>query len=166
SVNTQSLIGNFSVGVNQNYREGALYNVRYGVSGSYFHYAPDAAYTKLNPTVQFRFRGPNFRSNRRQTLTLREVIVHRDPTVFEIDEAETFQNYAVFNLRFVDSKTEVIKHFSYYGDLQLSKQFAKFSAETQYRRLFEDNRQFNLRLFAGTFLYNKTTSDFFSYALD
>jgi hypothetical protein len=34
--------------------------------------------------------------------------------------------------------------------------------------LFESNRQFNFRFFAGTFLYNKTDigSDYFSFALD
>src|SRR5690606_38901307 len=121
SPNTQSLIGNFSLSVNQNNREGALYNVRYGVSGSYFHYAPDAAYTKLTPTVQLRFRESNFRGNRRQALVFREVIVHRDPTQFLIEDSGSFQNYAVFNARFLDTKTEVIKHFNYYGDLQLSK---------------------------------------------
>ncbi len=166
SVNTQSLIGNFSASVNQNYREGALYNIRYGLGGSFFHYAPDAAYTKLTPTVQFRFRKPNFRNNRRQMLMLREVIVHRDPTAFEISGAENFRDYAILNMRFLDSKTEVIKHFSYSGDLQIAKKFGKFSAETQYRRLFEDNRQLHLRVFAAAFLYNKTTSDFFSFALD
>jgi hypothetical protein len=31
---------------------------------------------------------------------------------------------------------------------------------------FENNRQLNLRFYAGSFLYNKTASDFFSYAAD
>ena len=166
SPNTRSLTGNFSLNVNQNYRETSLYHVRYGVSGSYFHYAPDAAYTKFTPTVQFRFRDANFRSNRRQVFQMRQVIVHRDPTLFDINSSESFQNYAVFNARFVDSKTEVIKHFSYYGDLQISQKFGKLGAEVQYRRFFEDNRQINIRLYAGKFLYNKTNSDFFSFALD
>jgi hypothetical protein len=40
------------------------------------------------------------------------------------------------------------------------------AAEFEYRKLFENNRQVNLRLYAGTFLYNSTNSDFFSFALD
>ena len=43
---------------------------------------------------------------------------------------------------------------------------AKIAAEFGYRKLFDSNRQFNLRLYAGSFLYNKTNSDFFSFALD
>jgi hypothetical protein len=38
--------------------------------------------------------------------------------------------------------------------------------EFEYRKLFENNRQVNLRFFLGTFLYNKTNSDYFSFALD
>jgi hypothetical protein len=33
------------------------------MSGSYFHYAQDASYLKLNPMVQLRIREPNFRDN-------------------------------------------------------------------------------------------------------
>ncbi|MBT8223420.1 MAG: metalloprotease, partial [Eudoraea sp.] len=36
----------------------------------------------------------------------------------------------------------------------------------EYRRLFENNTQLNLRFFAGKFLRNQTNSDFFSFALD
>jgi hypothetical protein len=32
------------------------------MSGSYFHYAQDASYLKLNPMVQLRIREPNFRT--------------------------------------------------------------------------------------------------------
>jgi hypothetical protein len=31
---------------------------------------------------------------------------------------------------------------------------------------FENNRQVSLRIYAGTFLYNNSNSDFFSFALD
>jgi hypothetical protein len=42
----------FLVVINQNYRNSALYNAL--SSGSYFHYAPDAAYLKINPMVQLQ----------------------------------------------------------------------------------------------------------------
>ncbi|MCY1239944.1 hypothetical protein D9M72_527660 [compost metagenome] len=57
-------------------------------------------------------------------------------------------------------------HFNFVTDLQISGKFGKTAAEIEYRKLFEDNRQLNLRLYAGTFLYNKTDTDYFSFALD
>ncbi|MEZ0131335.1 aminopeptidase, partial [Flavobacterium sp. LBUM151] len=36
----------------------------------------------------------------------------------------------------------------------------------EYRRLFDNNRKLNLRLYAGSFLYNTTNSDYFSFGLD
>ncbi len=164
STNTQSLIGSLSLAVNQNYRESRLYNLRYFVTGSYFHYAPDAAYLKINPTVQFRFRQEDLRDNRKQFITLRQVILHRDRTNFMID-GDT-ENYSVFNARYSNVKTEVTSHTNFSADFQASGKFGKASAEMQFRKLFDNNRQVNLRLYAGTFLYNKTDTDYFSFALD
>ena len=45
---SNSIIGAASFALNQNYRNNNLYNIRYSASSSYFHYAPDASYLKLN----------------------------------------------------------------------------------------------------------------------
>lgn len=160
------LIGNFGTAINQQIREGKLYNVRYGVSGSYFHYAPDAAYTKLTPSIQLRLREPNFRDNRKQLILFRQVIVHRDPTEYGDENTTESPNYAVFNARYANTRSEVIHHVNFTTDLQFSGKFGKAAAEIEFRQLFEDNRQLSLRGYAGAFLYNKTQSDFFSFALD
>ncbi|MEL6483811.1 MAG: metalloprotease, partial [Bacteroidota bacterium] len=51
-------------------------------------------------------------------------------------------------------------------DAQHAADFSKLTFELEYRKLFESNRQLNLRLFGGKFLRNNTDSDFFSFALD
>lgn len=164
SPNTQTLTGSFSFLVNQHNRNtNSPFNVRYQLSGSYFHYAPDAAYTKLTPTVTMLFRENNFRDNRKQGIQFREVLVNRDKSAYSVERTE---NYSVFNAKYYNIKTEVTNHFNFLTDLQLSGKFGKLSTEIEYRRLFEDNRQLNLRLYAGTFLYNKTNTDYFSFALD
>ena len=166
STNQNMLIGNFATSLNQQIREGKLYTIRYGLSGSYFHYAPDAAYTKFTPSIQFRLRELNFRDNRKQMIMFREVVVHRDPTAFAIENSAEVQNYAVFNSRYINTRSEVIHHVNFSSDIQASRKFGKVAAEMEFRRLFEDNRQLSLRMYAGTFLYNNTDSDFFSFALD
>lgn len=163
SPNTQTLTGAFSFMVNQYNRNTNPFNIRYQINGSYFHYAPDAAYLKLTPTVTMLFRENNFRDNRKQGIQFREVLVNRDRSAYNVERTE---NYSVFNAKYYNVKTEVTNHFNFVNDLQISGKFGKTSAEIEYRKLFEDNRQLNLRLYAGTFLYNKTDTDYFSFALD
>ena len=164
STKTSSLSGRFTVAYNQFNRESNLYVIRYGLSGEYYHYAPDAYYKKINPYISFRFRENDYRDNKGQSLIIRQVYVNRDPSQYVTTSLE--ENYSVFNIRFNSGKTEVTKHFGYSTDLQLASKFGKASANLSYRRLFDDNRQINLRFYAGLFLYNKTQSDYFSFAID
>ncbi|WP_241483420.1 gluzincin family metallopeptidase [Kordia zhangzhouensis] len=143
-----------------------LYFVRFTMGGNYYHYAEDLAYTRLVPKVTFGFRDPDFRSNQKEFIDLRYVIVQRDkPT--RIDRViENEPNYSVFNARYVYSNPDPIRHFTWFTDFQLAKRFSKVSFNLNYRKLFQDNRQLNVRFFFGKFLFNDTSSDFFSFALD
>ncbi|OAZ05080.1 aminopeptidase [Flavobacterium succinicans] len=165
SIKTQTFSGSGFFVINQNYRESRLYNVRYSLGASYFHYAPDATYLRLNPMIQMQIRGKDFRDNRKQLLVFRHVMVEREKSAIVADKS--LLNYAVFNAKYINSKTEITNHLSFTTDLQLAKEFGKTSAEIEYRKLFHANRQLNVRLFVGRFLYNTSTdSNFFSYALD
>ncbi len=164
STKSSNLSGSAVFVVNENYRNSNLFNVRYSVSGSYFHYAPDASYMRINPMVQLRIRESNFRDNRKQLILLRQVVVNREKSEFIIDNSA--ENYSVFNLKYVNTRTEVINHFNFNSEVQISGKFGKIATEMEFRKLFENNRQINLRFYAGSFLYNKTASDYFSFALD
>jgi len=166
SPNTQSLIGSFSFAVNQYNRKSEMYNMRYSINGTFMHYAPDATYLKINPTLNFRFREKDFRDNRKRGLFIRQVMVNMQKTNYDATFNNINENYSVFNAKYFDTKTEITKHLNFNTDLQLASKFGKSSVELGYRKLFDDNRQVNVRLFAGAFLYNKTDSDYFSFALD
>jgi hypothetical protein len=164
STTTQTLSGKAAIFVNQYNRNSRLYNIKYLVNAQFLHYAPDAFYTKFNPSVVMRFRPDNLRDNRKQAIILREVIVNREKSKFIVDE--NTDNYAVFNARYFNSKTEVTDHFNFTADFQAANSFGKLSGEIQYRKLFDNNRQVNVRLFAGSFLYRNTESDYFNFGLD
>ncbi|WPR70635.1 aminopeptidase [Flavobacterium sp. NG2] len=164
SIGANTFSGSGSLVVNQNYRESNLFNVRYAISGSYFHFAPDATYLKLNPNVQIRFRENDFRDNRKELIYIRQVIVNREES--KIIPSDFLENYSVFNARYYNTKTEVTNHFSFMSEIQISNKFSKAITEISYRKLFENNHQINLRLFAGSFIHNQTNTDFFSFALD
>ncbi len=164
STRSQNISGSAAFVVNQNIRTSTLYNIRYGISANYFNYAQDAAYFRLNPSIQLRIREPNFRDNRKQLILFRQVIVNKDESAILTENTAT--NYSVFNARYINTKTEVTNHVNFAIDLQASGKFSKLTTEIEYRKLFEDNRQLNLRFYAGSFLHNKTQSNFFSFALD
>jgi hypothetical protein len=164
STTAKTLSGSAIAVINQNYRNSKLYNVRYSLSSSYFHYAPDATYLRINPTVQLRFREDDYRDNKKQLVLLRQVLVNREKSAIIIDNSK--ENYSVFNAKYFNTKTEATDHLSFMTDVQLSGKFGKVATELEFRRLFENNHQLSLRFYAGSFLYNKTNSDYFSFALD
>jgi hypothetical protein len=167
SPKTNSLIGSASFMVNQYIREneGGLYNIRYAMGGSTYHYAPDAAYMKFTPSVSFRFRDADLRKNKRQSLLFRNVLVNREQSRF-VRTTEQNENYSVFNVRYNSYEADITRQFSYLTDIQLANNFGKLAGEFQFRRLFNDNRQINIRFYAGMFMYRSTNSDFFSFGVD
>lgn len=164
SSNTQKIVGSISGMVNQNVCEGRLYNIRYAMSASTSHYAPEALYTRIIPTIQFRFRDQNFRYNKNEYIQLSQYYVNREKSAFTTD-ANT-DNYSVFNARYYNIQSEMTKYYSFHTDLQIANSFGKLAAEIEYRKLFEDNRRINLRFYVGTFMYRSTNSDFFSFGVD
>lgn len=164
SSNTQRIVGSISGIVNQNVREGRLYNIRYAVNASTSHYAPEALYTRVIPTIQFRFRDENFRYNKNEYIQLSQYYVNREQSSYTTDK--NTDNYSVFNAKYYNIQSEMTKYYSFHTDLQIANSFGKLAAEIEYRKLFEDNRRINLRLFAGTFMYRSTNSDFFSFGVD
>lgn len=168
SIGSNALTGNLSVS-NTHYLENRdLYSFSYGLSAGYNSFAEDLFVRKVTPSVIFKFReDDDFRSNKRKTLLFRYVDINRDKDVNNILTSDE-PNYSVFNARYIHSNDNLITFHKWYTDFQLSNEFSKLAFNYEYRRLFQNNRQLNLRMFAGTFLSNKTdqNSDFFSFALD
>lgn len=164
STKTRNLSGKAALFYNQYNRDSKLYFVKYIMSGHYLHYAPDAYYIKLAPTVFLFFRPDNFRDNRKQTIVLKEIRVNKEKSAFTV--TENSENYSIFNAKYINTKTEVTNHIQFLADFQYEKRFGKLASELQYRKMFDNNRTLNLRIFAGTFLHNKTTSNYFDFGLD
>jgi hypothetical protein len=95
---------------------------------------------------------------------LRYITLNREKSAFVV--TKNTENYSIFDARFGGGKNELTKQFNYSTDFQVAENFSKISTNLKYRKMFDDSRQINLRLFAGTFLENKTNNDFFSFALD
>jgi len=162
SINTKSITGSYTFAFNQYLREKRLYNIRYSLNGSYFHYAPDAAYLKLYPSLSMYFREPSYRDNRKQAIFVKYNIIKKEQSAVLIDSTD---NYSILNIKYSNIKTEITSHVKFLTDVQFSAYFGKVSAEIEYRKLFNDNRYFNVRVFAGTFLYNTNNTQNYNFGV-
>ncbi|PKA84385.1 hypothetical protein ATE92_2573 [Ulvibacter sp. MAR_2010_11] len=162
---SNTLIGSGSLIYTQQFQNNRLYAMRYGVAGSYFSYDKDLFYKRFTSFMTFAFRNKDLRDNEKEFINLRSVNVYRDENPEQPNEAP---NYSVFNAQYVYSNRNLINFFKGAADYQISDKFSKISATLEFRKLFLNNRQLNLRLFAGAFVFNDTreNEDFFSFALD
>jgi len=166
---SKQIVGSASLIYNARPEDSDNYRTRYGLSGNYYNYAPNLSYTSFTPFIDFNFRDhKNLRDNKREFLSFRYININR-----EVDPTGEFETngepkYSVFNTKFGIVDNNLKDYASLFTDLQLAKNFGKLSATLEFRHLNERNKQFNLRLFSGVFLYNDTyqDSDFFSFALD
>jgi len=146
-----------------------LYVANYHIGGSTYHFQENSRYTTITPSLSFGWRPENLISNKRDFLSFRYVNVLRDKDE-SLDGFKTPPDYSVLNARYTSRNPGIINYLSWFGDIQHANDFTKLAFELEYRKLFENNRQFNLRFFAGKFLRNKTTDyadpNYFSFALD
>lgn len=166
---SSTLTGRLSLSYQQNFENRDLFNVTYGIASSYNSYAEDLFVTRISPYVIFNFReDDNFRSNLRKSLSVRYLDISRGEPGPDSDIINTEPNYSVINARYLSTNPGIIDFEKWFADIQFSKNFGKLSFNYEFRRLFENNRQLNVRFFAGTFLYNNNdpTDDYFSFALD
>ena len=161
---SKTIVGSAAVSNTQYFDDQNLFAMKYGISGTRFSYGYDLFYKKYTPYLGFYFRNSYLRDNLRQSLFIRNVNVEQD--LNPLDPVEQ-PKYNVFNINYNFKDANLVDYLSGGIDYQLAKNFSKVALNLEYRKLFRNNRQLNLRLFAGTFLYNdETDNDYFSFALD
>lgn len=169
AIKSKQFIGSGSLSYVKRIENKDLYYVRYGFAGEYSHYAPDLSYTSFTPYVLLRFRDKtDFRNNKRKYITLRYISINKEDDPNNIYDVDETPDYNVFNIKYGFTNPNLKHHFTWFTDFQLAENFGKLSFNLEYRKLTENNRNFNLRFFAGAFLYNDTYKDsnYFSFALD
>ena len=162
---SKTLIGSASVQYTNQLEQGKLRSIRYGFSGNYFSYDTGLFYKRFTPFMTFAFSNQDIRNNEKQFISLRNVTVSRDANP---NNPQQDPNYSIFNASYVYSNPNLINYYRSVVDYQISGKFSKIALTFDYRKLFENNRQLNIRLFGGAFLFNNTkqSDDFFSFALD
>ena len=162
---SKKLVGKGSLSYTLRPKNLKLYFIRMGVVGNHYAYNEGLYYDRFSQFITIALRSDDLRNNKKQFINIRNVNVYRDKDPLDPEQEP---NYNVFNVQYVFSNPNMINHHKNTLDFQLSSKFSKVATTFEYRKLFLNNRQLNLRLYAGLFLYNKTEidDDFFSFALD
>lgn len=168
SLGSKTITGGASASMTHYLENRNLYAVTYGASYTYNSYAEDLFVRRVIPSIAFFFREDNdFRSNKRKLLRFRFLDFNRDRDPLNPDSSDE-PNYSVFNARYIHSNDNLINFSKWYADFQVARTFSKVSFNYEFRKLFESNRQLNVRFFTGIFLdnNNELDSNYFSFALD
>ncbi|MDB4094289.1 metalloprotease, partial [Flavobacteriaceae bacterium] len=140
----------------------------YGVSLWRSTLAENVFLTKFEPYLNFYFRVPfNLRSNAFKRLSFRFISINKTQVQYQ-NGLKLIPSYDVFNVNYRFSNNEFVKFKNWFLDAQFSKTFGKIALKYEVRQRNKNNFQYNLRLYAGSFLYNTTPSDVnnFNFALD
>ena len=167
---SKALTGSGTIFYTHNIENSNLFDITYGISAGYQSFAQDAFFTSIRPNITFSFRDDSdFRKDTRERIRLRYVSITRD--IGEdaiIEDLVEEPDYGVLNLRYTKFTPGLINYSRFFTDLQVASNFSKIALNYEFRKLSKNNRNYNLRFFAGAFLKNNTDpdSDFFSFALD
>ncbi len=164
-----AFVGYGKLSYRQYLNKSGLYVANYAFRGSTSHFDTNSRFTSFTPSMSLGWRPSDLRSNKRQFLSLRYINIFRDlDNLAATANAPETPDYSVFNARYINVDNNIIDYKSWVLDFQQADRFTKLSLEAEYRKLFENNTQFNIRFYAGKFLWNNIdpSIDFFDFALD
>ena len=163
STNSKLLSGSAIIYNSKNIRNKDLFLVNYGIYANIISNNQNSLANIYSSFINFNFRKKNnLRSNKRSSLGARFLKITHDGEVI------TSPEYQIFNLKYTSLNPGLINHKKWFIDYQLSKDFSKISFSYEFRRLYENNRELNVRVFSGYFINNKynQTNSYFNYSLD
>jgi len=165
SFKSQSLTGSFKVVYHKYLENNPINSYRLGLAGSYFHYQPELAYKKLVPYAQIFFKRKNLRSVKNSSVSIGYTMVDKEIDVIQTEQTD-FDKYNILNINYTFKNPEIIDNFSFSSDLEFGSKFSKLSADIRFRKLTDNNQQFDARFFAGVFFHNESTTDYFSFGVN
>ncbi|MDA9356757.1 hypothetical protein N8376_00050 [Flavobacteriaceae bacterium] len=162
SANSKELSGSAIIYNSKNIRNRDLFMVNYGIYANISSYDQNSVAKIYSPFINLNFReNSNLRENKINSLNARFLKISNN------GETNISPEYEIFNLKYTSLKSGLINHNKWFIDYQLSKDFSKISFSYEFRNLFKNNRELNVRLFSGYFLNNRNDSNnYFDFSLD
>lgn len=163
STGTGKLTGSGAVSYSFLPAESIFRSITFGVSGSYFHYDYDLAYTKGSIFSNFNFR-KNPRSTVSRSIGLSYNYLERDLSP-QMMANRDYGKYNLWSAGYGYSDSQMIHEKSLSLSTQGMEDFNKITAEGFYRWEFAPKQKLSLRVFAGYFVRNDTRNNMFNYGI-
>jgi len=163
STNSKQLSGSAIIYKSKNIRNKDLFLVNYGMYANLSSYNQNSLAKIYSSFINFNFREiSDLRINKRSSLAARFLKISHDGEIINSPE------YQIFNLKYTSLLPGLINHKKWFVDYQLSENFSKLSFSYEFRKLYTNNRELNVRVFTGYFLHNKhdSANSYFNYSLD
>ena len=165
---SKTITGSAKVVFKKYHEDSNLFSTMVGLTTDRASFDYGAFITKIQPFAQFTFRPQDdLRSNSLNRLQLRYINIQKDESRNPLDD-NTIPPYQIFNVRYLSLDNNIADFKKWYVGLQFSENFGKINFNYEIRKRTPSDRYYNLRLFAGAFLYNTLpeTETNFNYALD
>ncbi len=162
SFGSKSFAGSGKVNYNW-YPDASIFqDIQVGVSASRYSFndEPLLNYERLMPYLLLNLKKKNERDPVNQKFTIRSVNINKENSFFDqatrTDKKSSKESLTVINdIAYQLQNKQIINPYKLTIDLQQGQSFVKASIEHNYKISYKGkNRGFDIRLFAGTFLYN------------
>ena len=136
-----------------------LFNLFYTTN----HYNENLRYQVFSPSILINFRdNKNLRSNVKKSISLSMFNVDKENNPLD---KNSLNKYSIYNLGYYYSDIGIIKYLNTSVNTEFSNNFGKINLVFDYRKLFNNNRQFQARVYLGKFFWNNNKFDNFKYNL-
>lgn len=152
-----------------------LTQITVGVSGQSYHTFNQSnlltSFEKVSPYVDFHFKKREARNTHSTKLRLREITINEkyssscDDGSCVQGKGNTVRNY--YQILYQHYNQTTLNPYNAVVKLEGAKDFAKLSWEGNFQLDYKKkNKSFNIRLFAGSFLFNDTNHPRFNWRMD
>ena len=136
-----------------------LFNIFYTTN----HYNENLRYQVFSPSILINFRdNKNLRSNIKKSISISMFNVNKENNPLR---RNSLNKYSIYNLGYYYSDIGIIKYLKTSINTEFSSNFGKVNLVYDYRKLFNNNRQFQARVYLGKFFWNNNQFDNFNYNL-
>ncbi len=127
------------------------------------HYDENLRYQVFSPSVIINFRdNKNLRSNIKKSISISMFNVNKENNQLN---KNSLNKYSIYNLGYYYSDIGIIKYLNTSVNTEFSNNFGKLNLVFDYRKLYNNNRQFQARVYLGKFFWNNNKFDNFKYNL-
>ena len=161
--NTENLVGSINLKYLVNDEIGKNYSTSYNLQYKTNHYDENLRYHVFFPSISLSFRNSkDLRSNITRTFSFSNYTIKKESN----DSDQYLNDYSIYNFGHFYSEIDIIKYLRTSFNTQISKNFGKMNFVFDYRKLLNNNRQFQARFYIGKFLWNKNKDNtYFNYNL-